>query len=209
MKTYVSYASIIENKKTHPNYNMLQHKHRACPCTDLQVCQRAKLPSTIFETILSRTNPWNRVIGTPMYNDIAVSKRVDRAIIKRIIFPFSSVIDYSVSIIQFLVFIVWHLHYVLHSNSPWKGLCGKLFLPQDNYHQNNPFINKSPIFCLAPRSAFLHEQMKMTTSTREQQQSKSRIQECLFSIPSYQPSLVQLTKAVAYLELECLSIHTA
>lgn len=169
MKTYVNYASIIQNKKPHPNYNTLQHKHKACPCTHLQVCQAAKLPSTILETILSRTNPWNRVICTPMYNDIAVSKRVDRAIIKRIIFPFSSVTVSLALIIQFLVFTVWHLYYVLHSNSPCKGLYGKLFLPQDNCHQNNPFINKSPIFCLAPRSASLHDQMKMIASTREQQ----------------------------------------
>lgn len=148
---------------------MLQHKHRACPCTDLQVCQIAKLRSTILKTILSRTKLWNRVIGTLMYNDIADAKRGDRATIKRIIFPFSSTIVSLVLIIQFLVFTVWHLYYVLHSNSPCKGLCGKLFLPQHNCYQKNPFINKSPITCLASRSASLHDQMKMTTNTKEQQ----------------------------------------
>lgn len=169
MKTYVKYASIIQSTKPHPNYNMLQHKHRACPCTDLKVCQTAKLPSTILKIILSRTNLWNRLIGTLMYNDIADFKRVDRAITKRTIFPFSSAIVSLVLIIQFLVFTVWHLYQVLHSNSPCKGLCGKLFLPQHNCHQNNPFINKSPIICLASRSASLHDQTKMITSTRELQ----------------------------------------
>lgn len=104
-----------------------------------------------------------------MYNDITVSKWVDRAIIIRIIFPFSFIIVSSVLIIQFLVFTVWHLYCVLHSNSPCKGLCEKLFLPQANCHENNPFINKSPIFCLAPRRASQHDQMKMITSTKEQQ----------------------------------------
>lgn len=81
------------------------------------VGQTAKLPSSILETILSRTNPWKRVIGTLMYNDIADSERVDRAIIKRIILPFSSAIVSLISITQILVFSLAPFH-VLHSNSP-------------------------------------------------------------------------------------------
>lgn len=70
----------FNNRKQKPA-SKLQHaatQAQSLPCTDLQVCQTAKLSSTIFETILSRTNPWNTVIDTIMYDDIAVSKRVDQ-----------------------------------------------------------------------------------------------------------------------------------
>lgn len=73
-----------------------------------------------------------------MYNDIVVYKRADRAINKGIVFHFSPIIASLALIIQFLVFTVWHLYYVLHSNSTCKGLCGKLFVPHGNCHQNNP-----------------------------------------------------------------------
>lgn len=136
MKAYVNYTSTKQNKK-HPQITKCCSK--TTKLAHLLTCRSSKKQNYyLLETILLKTNLWSRVTCTLMYNDTVVYKRADRAINKGIVFPFSPVIASLALIIQFLVFTVWHLYCVLHSNSTYKGLYGKAFLPTGNCHQNNP-----------------------------------------------------------------------
>lgn len=136
MTPYVNYTS---NKK--PKFPKLQNaapKAQGSPIYSSVVGRLLNSRTTTYWKLFYRAQTFGAVICTLMYSDIVPYKRADRAINKGIVFPSSPVIASLALIIQFLVFTVWHLYYVLHSNSTCKDLYGKLFLPNGNCHQNNP-----------------------------------------------------------------------
>lgn len=116
---------------------MLQQKHKACPSTHLYV-GLLNSKTTIYWRLFYRKQTFGAELLALLCIMILLFTKEQTAINKGIVFPFSPVIASLALIIQFLVFTVWHLYCVLHSNSTCKGLYGKAFLPNGNCHQNNP-----------------------------------------------------------------------